>query len=83
MAIEETVTRFVAAADWTDDCRVIAHMRKRSMDLSAAQAREFAAELVDAAEHAERAAASAVRPVEPAAVDMILAESKLREAGLL
>lgn len=69
--IEEQQTRFVAAADWTDACRVDVQMRRKHMDLSASQARQFARELVEAAEAAERAAASAVRPVRVAGFDMV------------
>jgi hypothetical protein len=69
--IEEQQTRFVAAADYTDECRVDVRMRRKHMDISAAQAREFARELVEAAELAESAAESAVRRVEPFAMDML------------
>lgn len=73
MSVEETVTRtrFLADADWTDECDVVARMRKKQMRLTPDQAREFAADLVGAAEDAERAAASAVRPVEPAGFDLL------------
>lgn len=69
--IEEESIRFVAAADWTDECRVDVRMRRKHMDLSAAQARQFAAELVGAAEQAERAGNEAVRPVEAARFDLL------------
>lgn len=68
--IEEQQTRFVAAADWTDECRVDVRMRRKHMDLSASQAREFARELVDAAEQSERAADGAVRPVAASPFDI-------------
>ena len=69
MAIEETLTRFVAAADWTDDCRVIVRVRRKSTLLSAAEARELAQELLQAAWNAEDAAADAVHPVEASRFD--------------
>lgn len=71
MTIEEEYVRFVADADWTDECEVLARMRKRKMRLTPAQARAFAAELVEAAGHAERAANEAVRPVVAPAFDLL------------
>lgn len=71
MTIEEEYVRFVADADWTDECEVLARMRKRSMRLTPAQARAFAAELVEAAGNAERAANEAVRPVAAPAFDLL------------
>lgn len=79
MVIEEESIRFVAAADWTDECRVDVRMRRKHMDVSAAQAREFAAELVEAAEAAEKAAGEAVRPVTPAAFDVVAISPDCRE----
>ena len=71
MTIEEEYVRLVADADWTDECDVLARMRKRKMRLTPAQARAFAAELVEAAGHAERAANEAVRPVVAPAFDLV------------
>ena len=71
MTIEEEYVRLVADADWTDECDVLARMRKRKMRLTPAQARAFAAELVEAAGHAERAANDAVRPVVAPAFDLL------------
>lgn len=59
--IEETVTRFVAAADWTDDCKVEIQVRKKRTILNVAQARDFAEEVLRAADTAE--SASNVRTV--------------------
>lgn len=70
MAIEETVTRFVAAADWTDECGVLLRTRKRKTELTPTEAIELAAELVDAAQAALSAADGAVRPVAPAGFDV-------------
>lgn len=74
--IEETVTRFVAAADWTDECQVelrVASRRGklRQTTLSAPQARELAAELVRAAGEAERAVGELVGPVVVAGFDLV------------
>ncbi|SDR71720.1 hypothetical protein [Microbacterium paraoxydans] len=71
MTIEEEYVRFVADADWTDECEVLARMRKRKMRLTPAQARAFAAELVEAAGNAESAANEAVRPVVAPAFDLL------------
>lgn len=71
MTIEEEYVRLVADADWTDECEVLARMRKRKMRLTPAQARAFAAELVEAAGHAERAANECVRPVVAPAFDLL------------
>lgn len=69
--IEETVTRLVADIDWTDECEVLLHLRKRTTRLTPAQARQIASALTRSAEAAERAAASAVRPVRVAGFDMV------------
>lgn len=69
--IEETVTRLVADVDWTDECEVLLHVRKRTVRLTPAQARQIASALTRSAEAAERAAASAVRPVVAPAVDLL------------
>lgn len=69
--IKEQQVRFVAAADYTDECRVDVRMRRKHMDLSPAQALAFAGELTDAAHAARRALASVVRPVEAAVFDLL------------
>lgn len=74
MAIEEniSITRFVAAADWTDESTVVLRMRKKKRtEMTPEQAILLAAELVEAAGEALLAAAQAVRDVEPVAVDLI------------
>lgn len=69
--IEETVTRLVADVDWTDECEVLLHLRKRTTRLTPAQARQIASALTRSAEAAERAASEAVRPVEPSGIDLL------------
>ncbi|MFE2772268.1 hypothetical protein [Microbacterium resistens] len=81
MAIEETVTRFVAAADWTDDCRVIVRVRRKSTLLSAAEARELAQELLQAAWNAEDAAAGAAHPVEASRFDAVSVKYCASQSG--
>lgn len=86
--IERQVTEFVAAADWTDECEVRLTTRKRRETVMApSDARDLAAELVRAADEAERAAERLSRPTETAAFDLVderpWAPGELREAGLL
>lgn len=73
--ITEEIVRDVAEAMVSDDCRVelyVEELRKnRSATLTASQARELAAELVRAAEEAERGAAELLRDVEPAEFDRL------------
>lgn len=69
--IEETVTRLVADVDWTDECQVLLHLRKRTNRLTPSQARRIAAALTRCADAADNAAASTVRVVEPTAFDML------------
>lgn len=71
MSIEETVTRFVAAADWTDECGVLLRTRKRKTELTPAEAVELAGELTEAARAALSAAEQAARHVEPAGFDIV------------
>jgi hypothetical protein len=69
--IEETVTRLVADIDWTDECEVLLHLRKRTTRLTPAQARQIASALTRSADAAERAADGAVRPVAPSSFDLL------------
>lgn len=72
LVIEEEQIRFVAAVDFTDDCRVLLTTRKgRETRLTASQARELAAGLVQAAEEAERAAQELLPPIRPAGFDVL------------
>ncbi|MGF3055635.1 hypothetical protein [Microbacterium sp. YY-01] len=59
MVIEQDVIEFVAAADWTDDCRVRVELKKRVATLTISQARALADEITAAATEAEKAAESA------------------------
>lgn len=81
--IEETVTRLVADIDWTDECEVLLHLRKRTNRLTPTQARLIASALTRSADAAERAAASAVRPVVPSGIDLLgsLESSIVRAKG--
>lgn len=56
--IEQEVIEFVAAADWTDDCRVRLELKKRVTTLTISQARALIRELEAAADEAEQAADS-------------------------
>lgn len=60
--IEQQITEFVAAADWTDDLRVRVELKKRITTLTITQARELAAELVAAADTAESASDERTQP---------------------
>lgn len=70
--IEQQITEFVAAADWTDDCRVTVELKQRRTTLDVAQARELAAEIIQAADEAERASRAAERVPEPASFDVAI-----------
>jgi len=73
--ISEDITRDVAEAQVSDDCRVelwVADLRKnRTAMLTPSQARGLADELVRAAGYAEKAADELRHEHEPAAVDLI------------
>lgn len=71
LTLEEEVTRLVADVDWSDECEVVLHVRKRTMRLTPRQARRIADALTRSADEAERAAGEAVRPVAPARFDMV------------
>lgn len=70
--IEQQITEFVAAADYTDDCRVVVELKRRRVTLNVAQARELAGEIIQAAEEAERASRAAERLPEPLQVDIAI-----------
>lgn len=70
--IEQQITEFVAAADWTDDCRVRVELKRRTTTMLVSQAREFAAEIFQAADEAERASRAAERLPEPASFDVAI-----------
>lgn len=67
--IEEQHTRFVASAEVDDDCMVEVRMRRPRLSLVPAVAREFAAEVLRAANDAERASAELLHPVAPSKFD--------------
>lgn len=69
--IEREEIRFVAAADWTDDCRVRVELRKRVMNLTLTEARAFLAEFAAALGEAEHAFGELHREVVPAAIDRL------------
>lgn len=72
--ITEDITRDVAEAQVSDDCRVqlwVGDLRhNRTAMLTASQARLLAAELIRGAREAERAAAELVRPITQSGFDM-------------
>lgn len=69
--ITEDITREVAEAQVTDDCRVQVWLRKRrKATLTPSQARALSAELLRAAAEAERAAEDLRHEHEPAAFDL-------------
>lgn len=70
--IEQQITEFVAAADWTDDCRVRVELKRRTTTMLASQARALAAEIIQAADEAERASRAAERIPEPAQFDVAI-----------
>lgn len=67
--VSETITREVAAAEVTDDCMVEVRLRRPRLSLFPASAREFAAEVLRAADEADRASAELLHPVTPAKFD--------------
>lgn len=68
--IEREVIEFVAAADWTDDCRVAVQMRKRRQLFTISEAKAFRSEFDRAIAEAERGADELWREHEPAAFDL-------------
>lgn len=75
VVIEREVIEFVAAADWTDDCRVRVELKKRVTKLTIAEAKAFRSELDAAIAEAERGSDLLRRDVEPVAVDLLGAGS--------
>lgn len=71
MPIERNIIEFVAAADWTDDCRIRVELKKRVTTLTPSEAREFRAELDAAIAEADRGVADLLRDVEPARFDLL------------
>lgn len=71
LTLEEQVTRLVADVDWSDECEVVLHVRKRSMRLTPDQARRIAEALTRCADEADRAADGAVRPVAAQPFDVL------------
>lgn len=69
--IEREVIEFVAAADWTDDCRIRIQLRKPVAKLTISEAKAFRSELDRAIAEAERGHADLMREIEPAAVDQV------------
>ena len=69
--IEREVIEFVAAVDFTDDCRVEVQMRKRKSTLTVTEAKQLRDELDRAIGEAERGLADLLGPTEPAGFDLI------------
>ena len=74
--VSETITREVAAAEVTDDCLVEVRLRRRRLSLFPASAREFAAEVLRAADEAEKASAELFRNVVPARFDHVCIDER-------
>ncbi|GAA3948116.1 hypothetical protein [Microbacterium soli] len=71
--IEREEIKFLAAADFTDDCRVSVQLRKRRTTMTVPEARAFRRELDVAIGEASRAADDLLhRDVPPAGFDMLL-----------
>ena len=68
--IEREVIEFVAAADWTDDCRIRVELKKRVSKLTIAEAKAFRSELDVAIAEAEKGADELRHEHEPAAFDL-------------
>lgn len=68
--IEREVIEFVAAADWTDDCRIRLELKKRVAKLTIAEAKAFRSELDRAIAEAERGADELRHEHDPAACDV-------------
>lgn len=72
--IEREEIRFVAAADWTDDCRVKIWLRKRVTKLTIAEAKALRYELDVAIAEASIGADDLRHEHEPAAFDLATLE---------
>lgn len=70
--IEREEIRFIAAADWTDDCRVRVELRKRVTTLTIAEAKALRSELDTAIAEASAGAEQLLRPVETASFDVAI-----------
>lgn len=68
--IEREVIEFVAAADWTDDCRIRIELRKRVTKLTIAEAKALRTELTVAIGEASRGADDLRHEQAPAAFDV-------------
>lgn len=69
--IEREVIEFVAAADWTDDCRIRVEVKKRVTKLTIAEAKAFRRELDVAIAEASIGADDLRHEHEPAAFDLL------------
>ena len=77
--IEREVIEFVAAVDFTDDCRVEVQMRKRRSTLTVTEAKQLRDELDRAIGEAERGLADLLAPTEPFGFDMVHISPDCRE----
>jgi hypothetical protein len=69
--IEREVIEFVAAADWTDDCRIRIELKKPVTKLTIVEARAFRRELDAAIDEAARGADLLQHEHAPATFDLI------------
>lgn len=80
--IERQIIEFVAAADFTDDCRVRVELKKRTVNMTVTEARAFRAELDSAIAEASRAADDLLgREVEPASFDVAVLSPDCRDGN--
>jgi len=68
--IEREVIEFVAAADWTDDCRIRVELKKRVTKLTIAEAKAFRVELDAAIAEASKGAEELRHDHVPASFDI-------------
>lgn len=71
MPVEREIIEFVAAADFTDDCRIKLELKRRVTTMTIAEAKEFRRELDKAIAEASRGADELRHENEPAAVDLL------------
>lgn len=69
--IHREVIEFVAAADFTDDCRIRVEVQQRITNMTITEAKAFRTELDRAIEEAERGHADLIRDTQPVAVDLL------------
>lgn len=69
--IEREVIEFVAAADWTDDCRIRIELKNPVTKLTIAEERAFRRELDAAIDEAARGADELQHEQAPAPVDLV------------